>query len=64
MSSPMKKTKTRFLKVKCQDCGNEQSVFNKTNLTVTCLVCGATLAMPTSGKAAIKGKIIEVFENG
>jgi len=48
-----------FLKVKCPDCGNEQPVFERASTVVTCLVCGATLAKPTGGKAQIKKENIE-----
>jgi small subunit ribosomal protein S27e len=53
---------SRFLRVKCFDCGNIQVVFGKASSTVTCLVCGATLAWPTGGKSKIKGEILEVLE--
>ena len=51
-----------FIKVKCQDCGNEQILFNKASSVVKCLVCGATLSTTTGGKAKIKGDIIEEVE--
>ncbi len=52
----------RFIKVKCQDCGNEQILFSKASSVVKCLVCGATLSTTTGGKAKIKGDIIEEVE--
>jgi small subunit ribosomal protein S27e len=51
-----------FIKVKCQDCGNEQILFDKASSVVKCLVCGATLSTTTGGKAKIKGDIIEEVE--
>jgi len=56
------KPESRFLKVKCEDCGNEQVVFDRTASVVLCQVCGSTLARPTGGKAAIRGEILEVLE--
>ncbi|AIF69107.1 30S ribosomal protein S27 [Palaeococcus pacificus DY20341] len=53
---------SRFIKVKCIDCGNEQIVFNKPATKVRCHVCGATLVEPTGGKGIIKAKIVEVLE--
>ena len=53
---------SKFLKVKCPDCGNEQSIFNKAQIQVTCLVCGTILARPTGGKAEIKGQVIGVLD--
>src|SRR5207244_8614233 len=51
------KPTSRFLRVKCEDCGNEQIVFDRATSTVLCQVCGATVAKPTGGKAAVRGEI-------
>lgn len=58
----MKKTKSRFLKVKCNDCGNEQVIFGCAASTIKCLVCEKVLAVPTGGKTAIKTEILEVLD--
>ena len=55
-------TESKFLKVKCTDCENEQIVFDHASTNVKCNVCGRTLVEPTGGKAGIKSKIIEVLE--
>ena len=47
------KPTSRFLRVKCEDCGNEQIVFDRAASTVLCQVCGATVAKPTGGKAVV-----------
>lgn len=49
---------SRFLRVKCEDCGNEQVVFDRPSNVVLCQVCGATLAKPTGGKAVIRGEVL------
>ncbi|MDY6930896.1 MAG: 30S ribosomal protein S27e [Halobacteriota archaeon] len=54
--------KSRFLKVKCNDCGNEQVIFGNASTLIECLVCGRTLAEPTGGKTNIKTQILEVLE--
>ena len=54
--------KSKFLEVECKDCGNKQLIFNKASTTVLCQVCGATLAVPTGGKAQIKATITGVLE--
>jgi small subunit ribosomal protein S27e len=46
-----------FVKVKCE-CKNEQVIFSKAAGEVKCLVCGASLAKPTGGKAAVDAKVI------
>ncbi len=52
--------KSRFVKVKCPDCGNEQVIFDHASFPVRCL-CGRLLAKPTGGKAIIYGKIVKVY---
>lgn len=53
---------SRFLKVKCNDCENEQIIFGNASTVVKCLVCSRTLAEPKGGKALIKTQILEVLE--
>ena len=57
-----KKNKSKFLKVKCDDCGSEQVIFDSVASKVKCLVCGKLLAEPTGGKARIYAKEIRVLE--
>ncbi|WP_456474355.1 30S ribosomal protein S27e [Candidatus Pyrohabitans sp.] len=54
--------RSRFLRVKCDDCSNEQIIFGSASSKVTCLVCGKTLAEPTGGKVKVLTKIISVLE--
>jgi len=58
----MKKTKSKFIKVRCEDCENEQILFNKASTSVSCHICGSKIAVPRGGQAKIKGKILEVLE--
>lgn len=51
-------TKSKFLKVKCSDCENIQTVFDSTNTRISCTVCGSTIALPRGGKADIKGEVV------
>lgn len=53
--------KSKFLRVVCPKCKNEQVIFDKSATLVKCLKCGEILAEPTGGKARIKGKILESF---
>jgi len=52
---------SRFLKVKCLECGNEMVVFGCSTTTVKCLVCEKPLLQTTGGKAKILTKIIDVL---
>jgi len=54
--------KSRFIRVKCPDCGNEQLIFDHATNSVNCNVCGTVLAEPTGGKVAIKGEIVASLE--
>lgn len=53
---------SKFLKIKCNKCRNEQITFNRAATTVKCLVCGDVLAEPTGGVADIKAKVIQVLD--
>ena len=54
--------KSRFLRVKCPDCGNEQIVFSHASTIVRCNVCKAVIAEPTGGKTEIRGEIVVALE--
>lgn len=53
--------RSRFVKVSCPDCGNEQVIFGCASTKVRCLVCNRILAVPSGGKAKIQAKIIKVL---
>ena len=59
----MKETPTsKFIKVRCSKCKNEQIIFGKPSTKITCLVCQTILAEPLGGKAKVKARILEVLE--
>ena len=58
MVREIRQNRSKFLKVKCPDCENEQTVFDKASTVVTCVVCGKELATPTGGKATLKAEVI------
>lgn len=58
----MRQPETKFLKVVCSKCKNEQVIFNKAASQVKCLVCNSILAEPTGGKSKVKTKVIQVME--
>ena len=57
-----KETTSKFVKIRCPKCKNEQIMFGKSSSNVNCLVCGKVLAEPTGGKSKIKARILEVLE--
>ncbi len=58
----MRKNESKFIKVRCKDCENEQVLFNKASTEVSCHICGSKLALPTGGKSKVKARILEVLE--
>ncbi len=54
--------RSRFLRVRCTECENEQVLFDSVTIEVHCNVCGNVLAEPTGGKAEIKGEVVSVLE--
>ncbi|MBI1935247.1 30S ribosomal protein S27e [Candidatus Woesearchaeota archaeon] len=58
----IKESTSKFVKVRCPKCKNEQITFGKTATKVDCLVCGKVLSEPTGGKSRVKARILEVLE--
>jgi len=55
-------TTSKFIKVRCSECKNEQIVFGKAASVVSCLVCAKPLAEPTGGKTRVRARVLEVLE--
>lgn len=55
-------TTSKFVKIRCPKCKNEQIIFGKVASVVSCLVCSKALAEPTGGKSKIKSRVLEVLE--
>ena len=53
--------KSKFIRVKCKNCGNEQVVFSNATFPVRCLSCGTQLVYPRGGKANIAGDIVRIL---
>lgn len=54
--------RSKFIKVRCSKCKNEQILFGNASRLVRCLVCQKELAYPTGGKAKIAARVLEVLE--
>tara|TARA_B100000029_G_scaffold257211_1_gene254022 strand:- start:880 stop:1074 length:195 start_codon:yes stop_codon:yes gene_type:complete len=48
---------SKFQKIKCMECDEEQIVFSHISIKVTCNSCGNILSEPTGSKSKINGKI-------
>lgn len=57
----MKETNTKFIKLRCPKCKNEQIMFGKASSDITCLVCSKVLAEPTGGRSRVKARVLEVL---
>jgi small subunit ribosomal protein S27e len=55
-------TKSKFLKVKCKNCGNMQVIFGSAASKIACTACGATIATPRGGKTNVQTKIVAVLD--
>jgi small subunit ribosomal protein S27e len=53
---------SKFIRVRCKKCKNEQIIFGKAASEVNCLVCGTSLASPSGGKTRLKARVLEVLE--
>jgi len=62
MPEIMEEPVSKFVKIRCPKCKNEQIMYGKASSEVRCLVCGKDLAEPTGGKAKIKARVLEVLE--
>lgn len=58
----IKQPDSKFIKVRCVKCKNEQVIFGKTASKISCLVCGKELGSPSGGKTKIKARVLEVLE--
>ncbi|MEM2005330.1 MAG: 30S ribosomal protein S27e [Zestosphaera sp.] len=53
--------RTKFIKIKCPSCGNEQVVFDYATFPVRCLICGTQIVQPTGGKARLLGESVKIL---
>jgi small subunit ribosomal protein S27e len=54
--------KSKFVRVRCPKCKNDQVIFGKAATKVRCVVCNRLLAEPTGGKTKIRTQVLEVLE--
>ena len=53
----------KFLRVSCTDCGHEPIIFDRASTSISCSICGSTLAVPAGGKANLSGStVVDVLE--
>jgi len=62
MKNILEETKSKFIKIRCPKCKNEQIMFGKASTQIKCLICGKILAEPQGGKSKVKARVLEVLE--
>ena len=62
MNAALREHSSKFVKIRCPKCKNEQITFGKATGTVPCLVCNRILVDSTGGKSRIKARVLEVLE--
>ncbi len=62
MKTIIRESTSKFVKIRCPKCKNEQITFGKSATIVKCLVCAKPLVEPTGGKSHVKARILEVLE--
>ncbi|MEM1508896.1 MAG: 30S ribosomal protein S27e [Thermofilaceae archaeon] len=54
--------RSKFILVRCPDCGNEQIIFTHATYNVSCHMCGRILVKPTGGRASIGGEVLKTLD--
>lgn len=62
MKNRARESTSKFIKVRCSKCKNEQILFGKASTTINCLVCGKDVAEPSGGRTRVKARVLEVLE--
>jgi len=57
----VKKSDSKFVRVKCSKCKNTQIIFGKASSKVYCVECEGILALPSGGNAKIRARVEEVL---
>ncbi len=60
-ASSAAQTRSQFIRVQCNECQNEQTVFSHVSTVVHCQVCNAVIAEATGGKTRILGKYVRTL---
>jgi len=55
------KDKSKFVRIKCGKCKNEQVIFEKATTPIKCLSCGEVIGIPAGGKIKIDGRVVEIL---
>jgi small subunit ribosomal protein S27e len=62
MKKQVRNPKSKFLKIRCEKCKNEQIVFERSSRDIHCLICNETLGKSSGGKLKLNVRVMEVLE--
>ena len=54
---PIPEPSSRFNRVKCNECGEQQVVYTHVTTAITCNSCGNVIAEPTGSLAKVNGTV-------
>ena len=52
----------KFIKIRCNKCKKEQTMFEKASTPVKCNSCNEEIATPKGGKAQVTAKTLEILK--
>ena len=55
--------KSKFIKIRCKKCKNEQIIFEKASTKINCNGCKEIIATPTGGKIKINANVLELIDS-
>lgn len=61
MSEIIRAPKTKFLRLKCNNCKGEQNVFSAATTDIRCVGCKAIIAESSASKTRARTKVIKVL---
>ena len=59
---PIPEPSSRFQRIKCSECEEEQIIYSHTTTVIKCNSCGNSIAEPTGSKAKLFGKVSETIQ--
>jgi len=55
--------KSKFIKIRCKKCKNEQIIFEKAATEVNCNECNENISAPNGGKIKINANVLEIIDS-
>jgi len=62
MRTPVPEPKSKFISVKCGQCGKENVIFSHTTMDIKCKACNSIIAERTGSRAKLFTKEVKVLD--